>query len=60
MNELYKTEDNIQQKKRRIVSLQGDDIVFREVVGNRKDVIDQLMKHNKVVLNNVKKLLFLK
>ena len=60
MNEFYKTENNIQQKKRRIVSLQGDDIVFREVVGNRKDVIDQLMKHNKVVIDEIEKKMRLK
>ena len=60
MQDFYKNENNSQEKKRRIVSLQGDDIVFREVVGNRKDVIDQLMKHNKVVIDEIEKKMRLK
>ena len=56
IKDLYVSEkDREFKKKKKIVYLQGDDIGYREVEGNRKDISDQNIKNEFLFLELEKK-----
>ena len=59
IKDLYISEkDREFKKKKKIVYLQGDDIGYREVEGNRKDISDQNIKNEFLFLELEKKMRF--
>lgn len=55
---LYISEKDQDYKKRKIITFQGDDIGFKIVHGNRKDVIDMKLNREHVIDNMEKKMRF--
>ena len=55
---LYMSEKDQEYQKRRIISLQGDEIGFKLVHGNRKDVIDMKKTREQILDNMEKKMRF--
>ena len=55
---LYVSEKDQDYKKRKIITFQGDDIGFKIVHGNRKDVIDMKLNREHVIDNMEKKMRF--